>query len=35
MTMKEQLSVSSQKIITPNKTIVGVKKSKPKDNNTK
>ena len=29
--MKEQLSVSSQKIITPNKTIVGVKKSKPKE----
>ena len=30
MTVKEQLSASSQKIITPNKTLVGVKKSEKK-----
>ena len=30
MTVKEQLSASNQKIITPNKTLVGVKKSKKK-----
>ena len=31
MTVKEQLSASSQKIITPNKTLVGVKKSEKKE----
>ena len=31
MTAKEQLSVSNQKIITPNKELVGVKKSKKKE----
>ena len=30
MTVKEQLSVSNQKIIKPNKELVGVKKSKKK-----
>ena len=32
MTVKEQLSASNQKIITPNKTLVGVKKIKEKRN---
>ena len=31
MTVKEQLSASSQKIITPDKTLVGVKKSEKKE----
>ena len=31
MTVKEQLSASNQKIITPDKTLVGVKKSEKKD----
>ena len=30
MTVKEQLSASNQKIITPNKTLVGVEKFKEK-----
>ena len=31
MTMKEQLSASKQKIITPNKDLVGLKKSETKE----
>ena len=31
MTVKEQLSASNQKIITPNKTLVGVEKPKKKE----
>ena len=31
MTVKEQLSASNQKIITPNKTLVGVKKEEKKE----
>ena len=31
MTVKEQLSASSQKIITPNKTLVGVQPEKKKE----
>ena len=31
MTVKEQLSASNQKIITPNKTLVGVKPKEKRD----
>ena len=31
MTVKEQLSASNQKIVTPNKTLVGVEKPKKKE----
>ena len=35
MTVKEQLSVSNQKIITPNKELVGVKTTKQKEQDLK